>query len=121
MSAKTQGTSRVYSRTPVAAAEPSAPNKAAESRGQVFDSSLDQRPVPLIFLLAALRRKTAGAAEPPQGGVHQGLTAETKNAAETADLAIIVAKPTKKSASLPLIPLLPKTVKGPALLRAPSL
>ena len=35
--------------------------------------------------------------------------------------AITVAKPTKKSASLPLIPVLPKTAKGPALLRAPSL
>ena len=35
--------------------------------------------------------------------------------------AITVAKPTKKSASLPLIPVLQITVKGPALLRAPSL
>jgi hypothetical protein len=42
-------------------------------------------------------------------------------ATETADLAITAAKPTKKSASLPLIPLLQKTAKGPALLRAPSL
>jgi hypothetical protein len=31
-------------------------------------------------------------AEPPQGGVHQGLTAETKNAADMANLAITVAK-----------------------------
>ena len=44
--------------------------------------------------------------------------AYTKFATETANLAITVAKPTKKSASLPLIPLLQKTAKGSAAHRA---
>ena len=36
MSAKTHGTSRVYSHTPVAAAEPSAPNKAVSTATATF-------------------------------------------------------------------------------------
>ena len=52
MSAKTHGTSRVYSRTPVAAAEPSAPNKAVSTATATFKIVFHL--FIIVYLLSAL-------------------------------------------------------------------